>query len=355
MYNDVIMWGEVRISVDVATSKCTLVVFSYGPVFLSRAPLSFSHLVGVRDESSALAGVKFSGSVNKNNGAFVMALQPQIQMAEEKVSSTFVSSCSTSGLASLRRFSCKFCGTAFSGRAELESHKRSHNGNLGFRCLDCNFSASTWFAVREHMGQHADLRPHKCSQCSFASKNKKDLRRHLLTHTNEKPFSCHVCGQRFNRNGHLKLHMDRLHCSETHKDCTESTSLSSKADGTSSSSGDLVVPTSEQIMLGLVPGAIDQEQATYIEHVTADGETFQQVIATTDEMGHVQYLISQDGVPQEYIVELPEGHQLQLLQDGHIQDGELQLQQIEYEQNEATQHLLHEQVAVLEAQAATSP
>ena len=33
-----------------------------------------------------------------------------------------------------------------------------------------------------------------------------------------------------------------------------------------------------------------QEQATYIEHVTADGETFQQVIATTDEMGHVSGL-----------------------------------------------------------------
>uniref|UniRef100_UPI00358F57A1 zinc finger protein 335 isoform X2 n=1 Tax=Myxine glutinosa TaxID=7769 RepID=UPI00358F57A1 len=300
------------------------------------------HPVGVRDVSSTLAGGKFSRSANKNNGALVMALQPQIQVAEEKVSNTFVSSGSLPGLASLRRFSCKFCSTAFSGRAELESHKRSHDGDLGFRCLDCNFSASTWFA--EHMGQHAGLRPHKCSQCSFASKNKKDLRRHLLTHTNEKPFSCHICGQRFNRNGHLKLHMDRLHCSETHKDCTESTSLSSKADGTSSPSGDLVIPTSEQIMLGLVPGAIDQEQATYIEHVTADGETFQQVIATTDEMGHVQYLISQDGLPQEYIVALPEGHQLQLLQNGQIQDGELQLQQIEYEQNQATQHLLHEQL-----------
>uniref|UniRef100_A0A4W5QHG7 C2H2-type domain-containing protein n=1 Tax=Hucho hucho TaxID=62062 RepID=A0A4W5QHG7_9TELE len=61
------------------------------------------------------------------------------------------------------------------------------------------------------MGMHTYLRPHKCPSCSFASKNRKDLRRHMMTHTNEKPFTCRICGQRFNRNGHLKFHMERLH------------------------------------------------------------------------------------------------------------------------------------------------
>nr|XP_005167194.1 zinc finger protein 335-like [Danio rerio] len=42
----------------------------------------------------------------------------------------------------------------------------------------------------------------------------KDLRHHMMTHTNEKPYSCQVCGQRFNRNGHLKFHMERLHTHE---------------------------------------------------------------------------------------------------------------------------------------------
>ncbi|XP_010138170.1 PREDICTED: LOW QUALITY PROTEIN: zinc finger protein 335-like, partial [Buceros rhinoceros silvestris] len=107
---------------------------------------------------------------------------------------------------------------------DLHSHVRresrdgesqeSHIGPSTFKCPDCPFTAALWPEVRSHMVQHSSLRPHKCSHCSFASKNKKDLRRHTLTHTNEKPFACQVCGQRFNRNGHLKFHMQRLHSSE---------------------------------------------------------------------------------------------------------------------------------------------
>ncbi|XP_010192730.1 PREDICTED: LOW QUALITY PROTEIN: zinc finger protein 335-like, partial [Mesitornis unicolor] len=92
--------------------------------------------------------------------------------------------------------------------------QESHIGPSTFKCPDCPFTAALWPEVRSHMVQHASLRPHKCTHCSFASKNKKDLRRHMLTHTNEKPFACQICGQRFNRNGHLKFHMQRLHSSE---------------------------------------------------------------------------------------------------------------------------------------------
>ncbi|NXS06002.1 ZN335 protein, partial [Oxylabes madagascariensis] len=104
-----------------------------------------------------------------------------------KVSTAKKLSCKIS---TAKKFSCKICTAMFTGRAEMESHKRAHIGPSTFKCPDCPFTATLWPEVRSHMVQHANLRPHKCPHCSFASKNKKDLRRHMLTHTNEKPFAC---------------------------------------------------------------------------------------------------------------------------------------------------------------------
>ncbi|NXY39741.1 ZN335 protein, partial [Pomatorhinus ruficollis] len=139
------------------------------------------------------------------------ALQGVAKKLTCKVSTAKKLSCKIS---TAKKFSCKICTAMFTGRAEMESHKRAHIGPSTFKCPDCPFTATLWPEVRSHMVQHANLRPHKCPHCSFASKNKKDLRRHMLTHTNEKPFACQVCGQRFNRNGHLKFHTQRLHSSE---------------------------------------------------------------------------------------------------------------------------------------------
>lgn len=138
-----------------------------------------------------------------------------------KVSTAKKLSCKIS---TAKKFSCKICTAMFTGRAEMESHKRAHVGPSTFKCPDCPFTAALWpevrvgslhsqpwnkkfgetgsltphlsFCPQSHMVQHASLRPHKCPHCSFASKNKKDLRRHMLTHTNEKPFACQICGQR---------------------------------------------------------------------------------------------------------------------------------------------------------------
>ncbi|KAF6285118.1 zinc finger protein 335 [Rhinolophus ferrumequinum] len=251
--------------------------------------------------------------------------------------------------ASSKKFSCKICAEAFPGRAEMESHKRAHAGPGAFKCPDCPFSARQWPEVRAHMAQHSSLRPHQCSQCSFASKNKKDLRRHMLTHTNEKPFSCHLCGQRFNRNGHLKFHIQRLHSPDGRKagtptaqapaqTPTQTIILNSDDDTLATlhtalqSSHGVLGP--EQLQQALGPEHIivaqeqtvsNQEEATYIQEITtADGQTVQHLVTSDNQ---VQYIISQDGVqhllPQEYVV-VPEGH--------HIQVQEGQITHIQYEQ-----------------------
>ncbi|KAJ6655533.1 hypothetical protein lerEdw1_005004 [Lerista edwardsae] len=267
-----------------------------------------------------------------------------------------------------RKFSCKICAAPFAGRAEMESHKRAHVGPSAFKCPDCLFTAAGWPEVRSHMELHANLRPHKCQHCSFASKNKKDLRRHTLTHTNEKPFACRVCGQRFNRNGHLKFHLQRLHGSEA-KRAPEAAAPSSAAPQTIVLSSDdeaLATLQSEQTATGPLPlwassggaagaalqsgqavlaperlqqalgqehiimtqeqGLPSQEEAAYIQEIltTADGQMVQHLVTAENQ---VQYIITQDGVqhllPHEYVV-LPEGHHLQ------VQDG--QITHIQYEQ-----------------------
>nr|XP_045012359.1 zinc finger protein 335 [Jaculus jaculus] len=251
--------------------------------------------------------------------------------------------------ASSKKFSCKVCAEAFPGRAEMESHKRAHAGPAAFKCPDCPFSARQWPEVREHMAQHSSLRPHQCSQCSFASKNKKDLRRHMLTHTNEKPFSCHLCGQRFNRNGHLKFHIQRLHSADGRKTGPPAARASAPAPTqtiilnsddetlatlhTALQSGHGVLGSErlqqalgqEHIIVAQEQTVTNQEEATYIQEITtADGQTVQHLVTADNQ---VQYIISQDGVqhllPQEYVV-VPDGH--------HIQVQEGQITHIQYEQ-----------------------
>uniref|UniRef100_A0A8C4VV59 Zinc finger protein 335 n=1 Tax=Gopherus evgoodei TaxID=1825980 RepID=A0A8C4VV59_9SAUR len=258
-----------------------------------------------------------------------------------KISATKKLSCKISAT---KKFSCKICTAMFTGRAEMESHKRAHVGPNTFKCPDCPFTAAVWVEVRSHMAQHANLRPHKCSHCSFASKNKKDLRRHMLTHTNEKPFACQICGQRFNRNGHLKFHMQRLHCSEG-KQLGQPTAttpqtiiLNSDEEAlatlqTALQSGQAVLAPErlqqalgqEHIIVAQEQSITSQEEATYIQEITtADGQTVQHLVTADNQ---VQYIIAQDGVqhllPHEYVV-VPEGHHIQ------VQDG--QITHIQYEQ-----------------------
>ncbi|XP_014342132.1 zinc finger protein 335 [Latimeria chalumnae] len=258
----------------------------------------------------------------------------------------------------VKKFSCKICTASFYGRAEMESHKRAHVGPSTFKCPDCNFTASSWPEVKYHKNLHSNLRPHKCEHCSFASKNKKDLRRHLLTHTNEKPFACEICGQRFNRNGHLKFHMERLHNFEPVpkkplRDTAETPQaiiLNSDEETlatlqTALQTGQALI-TQERLQEALGQDHIivaqeqtvsTQEETTFIQQITtADGQTVQHLVTSDNQ---VQYIISQDGVqhiiPQEYVV-VPEGHQIQ------VQDA--QITHIQYEQD--GQFLQEQQIAV---------
>uniref|UniRef100_A0A672JCF6 C2H2-type domain-containing protein n=1 Tax=Salarias fasciatus TaxID=181472 RepID=A0A672JCF6_SALFA len=211
--------------------------------------------------------------------------------------------------AGVKRFSCRICMESFHGRSDMENHKKAHLDANTFKCHDCEFTSSSWPEVKSHMVQHSYLRPHKCPHCSFASKNKKDLRRHVMTHTNEKPFSCKLCGQRFNRNGHLKFHINRLH-NQDHP---------IRKSRTSSNQQTIIVNSDEEALATLQCKSPQRSsEGTYIQQITTiDGQTVQHLMTGDNQ---VQYIISQDGVqhliPQEYVV-VADGNHIQMA-DGQI-------------------------------------
>nr|XP_020503962.1 zinc finger protein 335-like [Labrus bergylta]XP_020512760.1 zinc finger protein 335-like [Labrus bergylta] len=293
------------------------------------------------DESSPSQAAEVSGSESIKSDKFYLSsalpdgVLQQVELSSEAPASP--SALSSPGL-STKRFSCRICMESFHGRSDMENHKRAHLDPNTFKCPDCDFTSSSWSEVKTHMGQHSYLRPHKCPNCSFASKNKKDLRRHMMTHTNEKPFSCKLCGQRFNRNGHLKFHMERLHNQDhpTRKgrnpNAQQTIIVNSDEEALAtlqSLQGHQTVITPERlqalgqdhIIVAQEQALSDQEDGTYIQQITTiDGQTVQHLMTGDNQVTEVQYIISQDGVqhliPQEYVV-VADGNHIQM-PDGQI-------------------------------------
>ncbi|XP_033943038.1 zinc finger protein 335 isoform X3 [Pseudochaenichthys georgianus] len=299
------------------------------------------HSPGYSNEEGSPCQAEVSGSESmKGEKYYLTSALPDGVLQQVELSSEAPASPSAMGSPGLstKRFSCRICMESFHGRSDMENHKRAHIDPNTFKCPDCDYNSTSWLEVKTHMELHSYLRPHKCPSCSFASKNKKDLRRHMMTHTNEKPFSCNLCGQRFNRNGHLKFHMERLH-SQDH--------LARKA-RTASSQQTIIVNSDEEalatlqslqahqtvitperlqalghdhIIVAQEQGLSDQEEGTYIQQITTiDGQTVQHLMTGENQVTEVQYIISQDGVPhlipQEYVV-VSDGNHIQM-QDGQI-------------------------------------
>uniref|UniRef100_A0A4W5RSJ2 C2H2-type domain-containing protein n=1 Tax=Hucho hucho TaxID=62062 RepID=A0A4W5RSJ2_9TELE len=85
-----------------------------------------------------------------------------------------------------KRFSCLFCGKAFSFPKQVELHQRMHTGERPFICTQCDMR----FAQAGH------------------------LKRHQRVHTGEKSYSCPQCeyfGKRFSERSYLRIHQQKMH------------------------------------------------------------------------------------------------------------------------------------------------
>ncbi|XP_045579116.1 sal-like protein 4 isoform X3 [Salmo salar] len=110
-----------------------------------------------------------------------------------------------------KRFSCSFCGKAFSFRKQVEIHKRMHTGEKPFSCQLCRASFSQSSSLKRHQRVHTGEKPFSCTQCEKRFSHQHHLKVHLKIHMEERPFACTHCGKRFSERSYLRIHQQQMH------------------------------------------------------------------------------------------------------------------------------------------------
>ncbi|XP_038837385.1 uncharacterized protein LOC120034817 isoform X1 [Salvelinus namaycush] len=110
-----------------------------------------------------------------------------------------------------KRFSCLFCGKAFSFPKQVEIHQRMHTGEKPFSCTQCDMRFAQAGHLKRHQRVHTGEKPYSCLQCEQRFSHQHQLKRHLKVHTGERPFTCTHCGKRFSEKSYLRIHQQKMH------------------------------------------------------------------------------------------------------------------------------------------------
>uniref|UniRef100_A0A4W5KA47 C2H2-type domain-containing protein n=1 Tax=Hucho hucho TaxID=62062 RepID=A0A4W5KA47_9TELE len=102
-----------------------------------------------------------------------------------------------------KRFSCSFCGKAFSFPKQVEIHQRMHTGE---KLLGCRFSDSSH--LKRHQRVYTGEKPFSCPQGEKRFSHQ--LKMHLMVHTGERPFACTHCWKRFSERSYLRIHPQKM-------------------------------------------------------------------------------------------------------------------------------------------------
>lgn len=88
---------------------------------------------------------------------------------------------------------CTVCGAQFRTLAQLSSHKNTKCGTVKrFTCKMCGSKFMTQNTLNVHFTIHKGEKTHLCNYCGNSFLSKGQLKVHERSHTGEKPFKCEV-------------------------------------------------------------------------------------------------------------------------------------------------------------------
>ena len=109
-----------------------------------------------------------------------------------------------------RRYPCDLCGQSFENSTKIIKHKNVMHRSKK-QCENCGKVYTNKKDRREHVLTCVLNETHKCAECDVTCKTRVSLYFHMRTHRNREIKQCGTCGQKFNRKGALKWHVQTIH------------------------------------------------------------------------------------------------------------------------------------------------
>ncbi|GJQ78683.1 hypothetical protein Trydic_g2723 [Trypoxylus dichotomus] len=103
---------------------------------------------------------------------------------------------------------CKPCNRSFPWKYYIV-HKRSHVGDIRFKCDVCSRAFVAMYQLKAHKEIHTEERLYPCDICGKRFKRKSNVRIHKQIHNEDRPHKCHLCGMAFKQSHALRAHIQR--------------------------------------------------------------------------------------------------------------------------------------------------
>ncbi|KAL1124547.1 hypothetical protein AAG570_001173 [Ranatra chinensis] len=125
-----------------------------------------------------------------------------------------------------KTFVCQFCPCVFNSFLELKSHRKAHESQKVYKCIqkDCCATFKDLSSFLEHSQNHINKGQYECRICHSEFSSLANLGNHLATHNKMKKSStatCRKCKSRFTSleslNRHLSTDSHRYPCSICHR------------------------------------------------------------------------------------------------------------------------------------------